>query len=69
MSAATGLHIDTFDVDYSDLISGNNTTLIEIETMLCFCFFLSLEIFSDGVGLKNNTIGFIFDLHFHLFAD
>lgn len=69
MSTTTGLNINTLNVNYSDCISWNNTSLIKIETKLFFGGFLILKIFADWVTFKNNLVGLVLDLHFLFFAD
>lgn len=51
MGSAAGLDVDAFDVDDSDGISGDDTALIEVETVFGLGFFLALEVFVYGVGL------------------
>lgn len=69
VSAAACLHVDSFDVDDSDLVTWHNTALVKIEAVLGLCLLLALEVFLDWMALKDDPVCFVFDLHFDLFCD
>jgi hypothetical protein len=61
--------IDVLNVDDSDCVAGNDTSLIQVETELLLSSFLVFEVFGDWMSLQNDLVSFIFDLHFCLFTD
>ena len=69
VSSAASLNIDSFDVHNSDSVAGNNTSLIEVESMLRFSFFLTLEIFADRMAFQNDSVGLVLNLHFFFFGN
>ena len=64
VSSAAGLDIDSLDIDDPDGISRDNSTLVEVETVLGLGLLLAFEVFADGMSFQHNPIGFIFDLQF-----
>jgi hypothetical protein len=44
MSTTAGLHIDILNVDDSDSVSWNDTSLIKVEPVLAFSLFLALKV-------------------------
>lgn len=69
MSATTGLNIDSFDVYDSDGVSWHDTSLIQVESVLLLGSFFVLEVFRDGVSLKDYFVGLVLDLHLFLLSD
>lgn len=69
VGSAACLHIDSFDIDHTNLVSRDDTSLVEIESMLGLSLLLALEVLPDGVALEDDAIGLILDLHLHLLAD
>jgi hypothetical protein len=51
VSSAASLNVNSFNIDNSDSIAWNNTSLIKIESMLGFSFFLTLEVFTNRMTL------------------
>jgi hypothetical protein len=51
VSSAASLNINSFNVNNSDSITWDNTSLIKIESMLRFSLFLTLEVFTDRMTL------------------
>ena len=69
VSSAASLNIDSFDVHNSNSISWNNASLIEVESMLRFCFFLTLKIFADRMTLQNDSVSLVLNLHLFFFRN
>lgn len=69
MSTTTCLNINTLNVNNSDSVTRNNTSLIEVESMLFFSSLLVLKVFRNWMSLKNNFISFILNLHFFFFSN
>lgn len=69
VGSAAGLHVDSFDIHHTDLVARDDTSLIEIESVLGLCLLLALEVLSNGVTLEDDAVGLVLDLHFHLLTD
>lgn len=61
VSTTTSFCVNTFDVNNSQSVSWNNTTLIKMESKLFFSFSLVHEILVDVVTVVNDSVGFIFN--------
>lgn len=66
MSTATSFCVNTFDVNNSQGVAWNNTSLIKMETKLLFCISLIHEVFVDIVAIVDNSVGFIFNCFFFI---
>lgn len=69
MSSAARFDINSLDVHYSNFVSRDDASLIEIKPMLGFCLLLGLEVLLDGVTFQDDPVGFVLDLHLHLFGN
>lgn len=69
MSPAASFNINPFNVDNSDCITRDDTSLIQCKSELLLGLLFVLEVFSDFVAFQNYSIGFILNLHFYLLWD
>ena len=69
VSTAACLGINTIDVDNSERVAWNNTTLVEMEAELLLSFCLVHEVLVNGVAVINNSISLIFDSSLFLLSD
>ena len=68
MSAAACLSVNTVDVYNSELIAGNNTTLVQTEAILLLSITFVHESFSNIDGFVDQTICLIFDSKLFFFG-
>lgn len=61
VSTAAGFGVDTLDVDDSQGVAGDDTTLVEMETVLLLSVSLVHEVFVDGVAVVDDSVGLIFN--------
>lgn len=69
MSTAAGFDVSVFDVDDSELVTGDDTTLVESETEFKLSLGLVHEVLLDGLGSEDNSVGFVFNFDFFLLGD
>ena len=61
MGAAAGLGVYALDVNHSQRVAWNNTTLIEVETELLLSVCLVHEVLVNGVAVVDDSVGLILD--------
>jgi len=61
MGSTTSLSVDTFDLDYSELVSWHNTSLIEGETVLSLSLSLVHEALLNVNALVNQPVSCVFN--------
>lgn len=69
MSTAAGFDVSIFDVNDSELVTGDDTTLVESETKFKLSLGLVHEVLLDGLGSEDNSVGFVFNFDFFLLGD
>ena len=69
MSTTAGLHIDILNVDDSDSVSWDDTSLIKVEPVLALSLFLALKVLSYRMRLQDDSVSLILDLELYLFGD
>jgi len=69
VSTAASFDVSIFDVDDSELVTGDDTTLVESETEFELSLGLVHEVLVDGLGSQDDSIGFVFNLDFFLLGD
>lgn len=69
VSTAASFDVSIFDVDDSELVTGDDTTLVESETEFELSLGLVHEVLVDGLGSEDDSVGFIFNLDFFLLGD
>jgi len=62
MGAAAGFGVDAVNVDYTEGVTWDDTTLIEMETELLLSFGLVHEVFVDSVTVVDNAVSLILNL-------
>ena len=66
MSSTASLSVDTFDLNDTEGVTGDDTTLVQTEAMLTLSLSLVHEALVNRMALVNNTIGNVLDLLFLL---
>ena len=66
VSAATGLGINTFNIDDSQFVSGNDTTLVQMKSIKLFCLSFVHERLCDSCAVVDNSVSLVLDGHFLL---
>ena len=61
VSTAASLCIDTINVDNSEGVAWNNTSLIEVETILLLSLCLIHEVLVNSVAVVDDSVGLILD--------
>ena len=69
MCTTTSLNINILNINNSDCVSRNDTSLIEIKSVLLFSSFFIFKVFCNWMSFKNNSVGFILYFHFLFFSD
>ena len=64
MSTTASLGVDTLDIDNSELVSWNHTTLVEIESVLLLSLSLVHEALADVDALADKPVCAVLDLLF-----
>lgn len=63
MGTTTSLNIYTIDIDNSDSISRDYTSLIKMESELLLSFSFIFNVFSNFMAFENNSICLVLNLH------
>ena len=61
VGAAAGLGIHTLDVDHSEGVARDDTSLVEVESEFLLCFCLVHEILVNGVAVIDDSVSLIFN--------
>jgi len=69
VSTAASFDVSVFDVDDSELVTGDNTTLVESETEFELSLGLVHEVLVDGLGSEDDSVGFVFNFDFFGLSD
>jgi hypothetical protein len=69
VSTAAGFYVDTFNVDNSDSVTGDDTSLVKVKAVLLLCGFLVFEVLGDFVPFENDFVGFVFNFHLLFLGD
>jgi len=64
MCSTASFSVDTFDVNDSQFVSWNHTTLVEMESKLPLSLSFVHEGFADVTALVNDSIGLVLDSSF-----
>ena len=63
VSTAASLGIGVSNVDDTESVAGDDTTLVEVETVLLLGLILGLGVLGDGLASTNSLVGLALDLH------
>jgi len=69
VSTAASFDVSIFDMDDSELVAGDDTTLVESETKFELSLGLVHEVLVDRLGSEDDSVGFVFNFDFFGLSD
>ena len=69
VSTAAGLSVDAIDVDDSEGVAWNDTSLVEVETVLLLSFCLIHEVLVDSVAVVDDSVSLILNSSLLILSD